>query len=305
MTGQPFVTVGLPFFNNEPTLALAVRSIFAQTLQNWRLILMDDGSTDGSLSLVKSIRDPRVTVLSDGLNVGLPARLNQLAGLSKTSFLARMDGDDIMHPERLSTQVRCLLENPGVDAIGSAAYVLDSHDRLVGLRGVTPPELSPAAVLRCGLFVHPTVMGRTQWFRDHPYDENFAVVQDLELWVRTASSATFLHMAEPLLFYREPERGTAAKYVRGYEAVSKVVRRYGPELLGRREMQRQLATTLLKQWLYRVSAYTGSQPLLMRRRNHSISPQERARGDRSLDIIARTEVPGLPVTDLRRIERWV
>ncbi|MEN6400626.1 MAG: glycosyltransferase, partial [Armatimonadia bacterium] len=66
---SPMVTVGLPFYNNESTLLDAVRSIFAQTFQDWELVLLDDGSTDGSLEIARSIDDPRVRVIADGQNL--------------------------------------------------------------------------------------------------------------------------------------------------------------------------------------------------------------------------------------------
>ena len=73
-----FDVIGLPFFNNQRTLAGALRSIFAQTIDDWQLILVDDGSTDDSLEIARRVRDPRVRVIADRQNVGLAARLNQI-----------------------------------------------------------------------------------------------------------------------------------------------------------------------------------------------------------------------------------
>src|SRR5512136_1054483 len=79
----PRVTVGIPFYNAGQTLADAVRSVFAQTLTDWELILLDDGSTDRGLEFARSIDDPRVRVVSDGRNLRLAARLNQIAEFAR------------------------------------------------------------------------------------------------------------------------------------------------------------------------------------------------------------------------------
>src|SRR4051812_7590490 len=98
---MPAASIGIPFMNNERELALAIRSVFAQTFEDWELLLCDDGSTDGSLELARSIEDPRVRVLTDGANRGLPARLNELARASTADIVVRMDADDVMLPTRL------------------------------------------------------------------------------------------------------------------------------------------------------------------------------------------------------------
>src|SRR5512138_427624 len=99
------VSIGIPFYNPGRAFEKAVRSVFSQTHADWELILMDDGSSDGSLELARSITDPRVRVLSDGANRGLCARLNQIAREARHGLLCRMDADDVMHPDRLHRQV--------------------------------------------------------------------------------------------------------------------------------------------------------------------------------------------------------
>ena len=74
------ITIGLPFQNDRETIDLAVRSVFAQTEQDWVLLAIDDGSTDGTLSRLIEVEDDRVQVIRDGRNLGLAARLNQAGG---------------------------------------------------------------------------------------------------------------------------------------------------------------------------------------------------------------------------------
>ncbi|MGA3020053.1 MAG: glycosyltransferase family A protein, partial [Bryobacteraceae bacterium] len=197
------VSIGLPFFNNQKTLADAIRSVLAQTLCDWELILVDDGSTDGSLALARSIHDPRVRLVSDGVNRGLSSRLNQIADLARGPYLARLDGDDMMHPERLERQVAALESNPGADMVATAMYSMDRSDRPRGIQGFTHPDIRPIAVLTHSPFVHGSIMARTEWFRRHPYDESRRRSQDRELFIRTFRNLSFVHLAEALYFCRE------------------------------------------------------------------------------------------------------
>ena len=89
------ITIGIPFYNAEAYLADAIRSVFAQTYEDWELILIDDGSTDNSLAIARSVDDPRVRVYSDGKNKKLASRLNELTQLATYEFIARMDADDV------------------------------------------------------------------------------------------------------------------------------------------------------------------------------------------------------------------
>src|SRR5215207_5701854 len=122
----PRVTIGLPFYNAANTLASAVRSVFAQTYHDWELILVNDGSSDRSLEIADAVKDPRIRVMSDGRNKGLAARLNEITSSACGRYIARMDADDLMHPDRLARQVALLQTRPRVDVVGTATYATDA-----------------------------------------------------------------------------------------------------------------------------------------------------------------------------------
>ena len=136
MRSPPLVAVGIPFRNAEKTLEDAIRSVFAQTVQEWELFLVDDGSTDRSLEIAHAVRDPRVNVVSDGCKRTLAPRLNQISWLASAPLLARMDADDLMHPARLERQVAYLEKKPEVDVVGSAVVSVDATLRPRGKGGV-------------------------------------------------------------------------------------------------------------------------------------------------------------------------
>src|SRR6187399_2780245 len=114
------ITIGLPFLNPGHRLAYAIQSVLAQTIQDWELLLVDDGSTDESVALASSLADKRIRLIRDGRNLGLPARLNQIAELASGEILVRMDADDLMHPTRIKRLVDVLDSDPTVDVAWSA-----------------------------------------------------------------------------------------------------------------------------------------------------------------------------------------
>jgi glycosyltransferase involved in cell wall biosynthesis len=285
------LTVGLPFLNSERTLLDAVRSIYAQTLTDWQLILVDDGSTDTSLSLARSIRDPRVMVVSDGRNRGLAYRLNQIASLARGKYLARMDSDDLMHPRRLWKQVSFLEENARVDVVGTQAYTIDAENNPTGIRGVDPLDTRLAAVLKKGLMVHPTVMGRLAWFQGNRYDERFIRAEDHELWCRTCSGNSFARLDEPLYFYREGPSVNLRNYMMSLRTDRKIAFEYGPEHLGFLPTCSMVAGTYVKELAYRSLSFVKGERFLVAMRSKSLPESVKVELKMVIEGIRTTQIP--------------
>jgi len=292
-TGRVSVSIGIPFLNARPFLADAVRSVFAQTHEDWELILMDDGSTDGSLDVVRLLDDERVRVVSDGTNRGLCARLNQIAALARGKYLARMDADDLMHPERIERQVRLLDENPEIDVVDTATFTVDDDLTPLGIRAEKPLDCAPVSVLERGLLMHPTVMARADWFRRNPYDSVYVRAEDCELWCRTCTTTRFARICEPLLFYREGMQGNLRNYLRGAATMRKVMRTYGPPLVGSWQTSILVARFHARAMMYRVATMLGIQGELIKRRNRLLTASEIQYARETLARILGTEVPGL------------
>jgi glycosyltransferase involved in cell wall biosynthesis len=276
------VTVGLPFLDARPTLGAAIASVLNQTFEDWELILVDDGSTDGSSEVAQeALGDPRVRLLSDGAHLGLVARLNQIAAAARAPLLARMDADDVMHPDRLRLQVERVC-GTGADLVGSGAWVMDERLRVTGMRRPAPFH-TRAEVLRRGGFVHPSCLGQTRWFREHPYDGAFARAEDLELWARTVEQSRFAFLDQPLLFYREPRRPNLAAFRASWRTERRIVRQYGPGVLGPVELAARTALTHVKALAYGLaSPFPTATNALIARRSSAISEAERAGAEAAL-----------------------
>lgn len=201
----PLITVGIPVYNGERYIKQAVMSVLNQTQRNLELIVTDDGSNDGTMDILKSIKDPRLKVISDGENRGIAYRLNQQIDMACGHFFARMDADDMMMPHRLERQIEILKCDATVDVIGSEAVILGEHDELLGKRSVKSDQFKTSNdYFRSARFIHPTVTGRLAWFRKWRYSEKMSGNEDLDLWIRSRKDSKFYDIHEPLMFYRDP-----------------------------------------------------------------------------------------------------
>lgn len=284
------VTIGLPVFNCERTLESAVRSICAQTFQDWRLVIIDDGSTDRTAEIARSISDPRITVLCDGRNLGLVPRLNQLSTLSETPYLARMDGDDLSHPERIGRQVAFLEANPEIDAVGTHGVGIDEADRIVSLRA-DPFSEDPVTVFRRRFLIHASIVGRTAWFRRNPYDAAYPRSEDHELWIRTLRTSRYAVIPEPLYFIREVGVVSARKYFASCRTDRRIYLRYGPRAVGFPTTLRFMASSLAKQYVYGVASALHLASALARRRGTQPAPHVVSELSAVIAAIGQTQLP--------------
>lgn len=292
-TISPLVSIGLPFFNPGNLIIEAIRSIFAQTYNNWELILVDDGSSDGSPEIISKISDPRVKVLIDGKHRGLVERLNQIAKISSAKYLARMDADDLMHPNRLEKQVNFLEENPHIDIVDTGSIVLNFRGEVLGIRGVENYPPSKIRVLKWGGFLHPSIMGKTTWFKANLYDPNYPRAEDREIWARTVTKTTFAHISEPLHFYRLAENLRINSYLSGYRSERKVLMKYGPRLVGWPITIFLFGRSLIKSAIMAHLNQLGLQKIALWHSHKPISLEIRMQAEETLRYIRKYPVPGL------------
>ena len=193
-------------FNAEDTLAAAIRSIVGQSYANWELILIDDGSTDRSLDIARGFVDSRIRIIADGKNLKLPVRLNQGVVMSRGIYVARMDADDVSYPERLMTQVEFLESHPEIDLLGSKVLIFSENGCVVGTYPFRDSHERICSRPTAGFYLpHPTWMGKSEWFRQNPYNPSIPKAQDQELLLRTHTFSRFACLPEIMLGYRKAD----------------------------------------------------------------------------------------------------
>ncbi len=219
---KPLVSIGMSVFNAATTLEVALLSMLNQSYTHWELILVDDGSSDATSDIIARFDDPRIVRVADGRNLGLAARLNQTVALAKGKYFARMDADDLSFPERIERQVEYLEAHPEVDLLGSGALAIDNHNVLIGKFRVLLAHEDICANPWNGINLpHPTWMGKTQWFKAHPYDPSMRRAQDQLLLVSAYLVSRYACLGDSLLAYRvdRPSLKNALRN-RGYYAAA-------------------------------------------------------------------------------------
>lgn len=200
----PLVTIGLPIYNSEKTLADAISSLINQSYSNWELLLLDDGSTDGSKAVAEIFSDPRVRWMSDGTNKGISYRLNQAVDMAKGEYFCRMDADDICFPERIEKQLNYLEQNRTIDLVAASVLTFDTQGMLKGVTNVPARHEEICNKPWNGFhFPHPTWFGRIKWFRNNRYSSSADGAEDQLLLYATYESSVFAGMQEIMLAYRD------------------------------------------------------------------------------------------------------
>lgn len=207
MTALPAVSVVVSAYNAERYLREAVDSILAQTFTDFELIVIDDGSKDGTLGILRQYekRDARFRVISRA-NKGLTISLNEGLAAARGALIARMDGDDVCLPTRFEKQVAFLHENPEVVVVGCGVELIDPYGLHIG--AVTYPSTHEAIDARLlagegGAIPHPGSMMRKSAFdQTGGYRAQFNNSEDLDLWLRLAEIGKVANLPEILLKYR-------------------------------------------------------------------------------------------------------
>lgn len=267
------ITIGIPFYNNEKTLELAIKSVIAQTFKNWELFLIDDGSTDNSVEIAKknANSDSRINLICDGTNKGLVFRLNQIIDIANGDYIARMDADDVMLPERLEKQLAVFNENPKIDVVATAAYTIDENDNPIGIRDMDDINLkNKKDILKKSLLVHPSILVKKEWYKLNKYDKKYIRAEDYELWCRTFTFTNFYRITEPLLLYREGNTNIK-NYVASMKTLRMIYRNYSKGLLSNNELAIEIFKSYLKGFLYRLMGFFNLQYLLTSKRNNSLT----------------------------------
>ena len=201
-TFVPLISVAMPVYNGEEYLAEAIESILAQSFTNFELIIIDDGSTDNSLKVLRAYekRDKRIRLIARE-NRNLATTLNDIIDLAVGKWIARMDQDDIALPERFEKQL-AWLDATGADIGGSWVQFFGTSDKRI-LKHAQSDEAIKVELLFGSAFAHPSVMMKTELIKKLRYDKAWEKCEDYDLWERAARAGwKMTNIPEMLLLYR-------------------------------------------------------------------------------------------------------
>jgi glycosyltransferase involved in cell wall biosynthesis len=215
MSYPPVVSVVLPVWNGAPFLASAIESMLDQSFTSMELIVVDDGSDDGSAEIAGRYaeRDSRVKVILQE-HIGLSQALNAGIAVATGNYVARMDADDVSHPDRLARQVAFLEANPGHVAVGCAIEAMDESGRDIGtVYFAEAHEHIVSALLRgTSPIAHPTVvMRRAALLAAGGYDASLYPSDDFALWIALSEHGRLANLRVPLHKYRRHDHAVSIR----------------------------------------------------------------------------------------------
>lgn len=198
---RPLVSVLMPVYNAQAYIKEAIDSILNQTYTNFEFIIINDGSLDNSVDIIRHYADPRIVFIDNQDNKGLVTVLNHGLDIAKGKYIARMDADDISLPNRLEKQVSFMERHSKVGVLGSWFHIFGGgFDRIeTKLRYPTLKDM-----IKTSPVGHPTAMFRKSVFDKYHvrYDDKWKYAEDYELWIRANKYTQIANLQEVLLEYR-------------------------------------------------------------------------------------------------------
>jgi glycosyltransferase involved in cell wall biosynthesis len=230
------VSVVMPAYNAAKYIEEAIESILAQTLKEFELIVVDDGSTDNTREIIEGYarRDPRVRLLVNETNLKLCRTANRGIEAATAPLIARMDADDWSYPNRLELQVRFMSEHPEVVISGGSMDVCDEKLQVINQRHypLTDKDIRKV-MMRYSPFSHPTVIYRTEAIRKAgSYNPQLPFAEDYDMYFRIGRFGKFGNLPQILVKYRSSSSSYFHSKIRQQERATiytrlKAVEEYG------------------------------------------------------------------------------
>ena len=202
MVSTPKISVLLSTYNDEKYIKESVDSVLNQSFTDFEFIIIDDGSKDSTYDIISKIKDSRITIFRKE-NTGLIDSLNFGITKCQGEYIARMDGDDICHVDRLKMQFEFLSNNLNYSICGTNTIYIDGKGAEFGRPKlpISDEEITTYMLFGSPLS-HPTVMIRRDILVNNLYSYDYPVAEDYELWARLRYKCSFFNIKTPLLYYR-------------------------------------------------------------------------------------------------------
>jgi len=191
-------------YNREKYIGSAIESILGQTYSDFEILLVDDGSVDRSVEIMKSYADPRIRLLQNDTNLGIPRTRNKGLQGALGEYIAMLDSDDCAYPERLEKQVKFLDDHQDYAQVGSWCRMMDEQGqplKKIKRQPISPEDVDAQLLFRCSMS-NRSIMGRTEMLREYGYRNDYPRCQDYDLHVKLAKKYKLGNLPECLVYGR-------------------------------------------------------------------------------------------------------
>lgn len=220
---KPTISVIMSVYNGERFLRESIDSILRQTYKNFEFIIINDGSKDSSLKLIKSYKDPRIVLISRA-NKGLVASLNEGIVKAKGKYIARQDDDDISLPNRFEEQIK-LINSDNYAIVGGSIEVIREDDVKVGVHyAITNKIAIKEETMLRGPFAHGTAFGLAKIFKYYKYKKDMWPAEDYDLWERVSEEHNLGNTEGIIYKYRLNGQGISSKNSKAQKDITNKIR---------------------------------------------------------------------------------
>lgn len=215
-TSQPLISIMMPVYNGIDTLALATNSLLKQTYPNWKCVIVNDGSSDGTKAFLDSLTDPRFVIVHFEKNLGRPIARQAALDAAQGEYLAFLDADDFYHPEKLAEQVQILEQYTDVDLVSCGNACYNAAFNLETVRGCgngIAKVYEYGHRLNCAL---RTSLVRLDLARKVPFNTKLKHAQDTDFMQRYLVGKRYISMPSVRYYYSEFVSVTGKKILKTY-----------------------------------------------------------------------------------------
>jgi glycosyltransferase involved in cell wall biosynthesis len=206
MKSKPYVSVLIPVFNCQGYVLEAINSILKQTFTDFELIVIDDGSTDGTRELLETIHDKRVKIFFNEKNMGQPYSRNKGIEIANGNYIAQLDADDVATPDRLEKQLLFFKNHSDCAILGSFEGIIDGNSRLklnkIISRYIKPDYIYSSLLFLYSTITHRSVMAKSEVLKQFKYNEEYVTCQDYDLFSRICLAGFKLYNINEILVFR-------------------------------------------------------------------------------------------------------
>ncbi|MGP1719096.1 glycosyltransferase [Shewanella frigidimarina] len=223
---EMLVSVVMSVYNSQDYLRESIESVLNQSYENFEFIIINDGSTDLSESIIFEYDDSRIVYSSNIKNKGLIYSLNKGVSLAKGKYIARFDSDDICMKYRLECQLNFLVNNCEYNVVGSTAEIINSNGEFQGHFRLPETDVEiKTAMIFSNQIIHPAAMIRMESLNSLScyYDLNYKHAEDYKLWLDLSSCGKFYNIQKPLIKYRVHGDNISIKHSGQQETLSKIL----------------------------------------------------------------------------------
>ncbi|MDN3686555.1 glycosyltransferase family 2 protein [Cyclobacterium jeungdonense] len=210
---EPTLSVIMPVYNGERYLQEAIDSVLKQNFTDFELIAIDDGSTDGSNEILKGQSDPRIRVLSNGINKGISFTRNRGLDEAKGEFLAWMDCDDLIAPDRFKKQLAFFKTHPQVGICGTWLTRFDERKSEVSKSPLEHEAIKAMLLFKPAIW-NATAMYRLNWIKEAnlSFDPRLAVAEDFDFYWEACRKLPVANLPESLYYYRDSDSSIMKRF---------------------------------------------------------------------------------------------